>query len=181
MRVVMWADNYWLFRDSKERLACKVNDIIAELLDLDMDPKPESLWWTSTHHAAEKMTLSVGYRGLAWDFSFKDVFEVLGYLFHRDGMGFQGADRTMCKGLGSWWRDRYIYRSKSVSMHAKCRRACMGGQNLASYLSCSDVCRRMLGASQEEDNLFFAHQVEENGSAHRSRKDRGKGRPARKM
>ena len=25
------------------------NQLIIELLDLDMEPKPESLWWTSTH------------------------------------------------------------------------------------------------------------------------------------
>ena len=25
------------------------NQLIVELLDLDMEPKPESLWWTSTH------------------------------------------------------------------------------------------------------------------------------------
>ena len=36
--------NYWLFCDNKEKLECMVNDIIEELLDLDMDPKPESLW-----------------------------------------------------------------------------------------------------------------------------------------
>ena len=28
----------------------------------------------------------------------------------------------MCKGLRSWWRDKYIYRSKTVPMTAKCER-----------------------------------------------------------
>ena len=42
------ADNYWHLRDNKEKLVCMVNDIIEELLDVDMEPKPESLWWTST-------------------------------------------------------------------------------------------------------------------------------------
>ena len=36
------------FSDDKEKLTWMVNDI-EELLDLDMEPKPESLWWTSTH------------------------------------------------------------------------------------------------------------------------------------
>ena len=43
---VVWnnvADNYWLCCDNKERLTYMVNDIIEELLDLDMEPKPESL------------------------------------------------------------------------------------------------------------------------------------------
>ena len=28
----MWADNYWLFHDSSETLACVVNDIFEKLL-----------------------------------------------------------------------------------------------------------------------------------------------------
>ena len=49
----------------------------------------------------------------------------------------------------------------------------MGGQNIASYLSCWDVCWWNWGGLQEEDDLFFAHQVEENGSADDGRKSRG--------
>ena len=48
LRGMMWADNYWLFCDNRERLVCMVNDTIEELLDLDMEPKPESPWWTCT-------------------------------------------------------------------------------------------------------------------------------------
>ena len=36
-----------------------VNDIIDELEHLDMEPKPEPLWWTSTYHAEEKVTPKV--------------------------------------------------------------------------------------------------------------------------
>ena len=42
--------------------------------------------------------------------------------FHRDGKVFQGAERSMCKALGSWWRDKNIYRSKTLSMTTKCKR-----------------------------------------------------------
>ena len=56
LRGMMWARNYWLFCDNRVRLVSMVNDIIEELLDLDMEPKLESLWWTSTHHAEEKET-----------------------------------------------------------------------------------------------------------------------------
>ena len=51
---MMWAGNYWLFFDNKERLICMVNDIIEELRDLDMEPKPESLWWTSTYKVRKR-------------------------------------------------------------------------------------------------------------------------------
>ena len=39
LRGMMWADNYWLFSDNREKLICMVNDLIEELLDLDMEPK----------------------------------------------------------------------------------------------------------------------------------------------
>ena len=44
-----YTDNFWMFSDNREKLICMVNDIIEEFLDLDMEPKLESLWWTSTH------------------------------------------------------------------------------------------------------------------------------------
>ena len=88
-----------------------VNDIIEELLDLDMEPKMESLWWTSTHQAEEKETSKVKNRGLAWDLSFTGWQRV------------SGCRSNVCaKGMGSRWRDGYIYRSKSVPMKTKCRR-----------------------------------------------------------
>ena len=35
---MMWADNYWLFCDSREKLICMVNDFIEELFDLVWSP-----------------------------------------------------------------------------------------------------------------------------------------------
>ena len=111
LRGMMWSDNYWLFCDKSVRLVSMVNDVIEELLDLDMEPKLESLWWTSTHEAEEKETLKMVNRGLAWDLSF---------------IGWQrvsGCRSNVCaKGMGSWWRDGYICRSERVPMKTKCRR-----------------------------------------------------------
>ena len=70
LRGMMWADNYWLFSDNRERLICMVSDIIEELMDLDVEPKPESLWWTSTYKDEEKNTLRVESRNRAWDLPF---------------------------------------------------------------------------------------------------------------
>ena len=67
-------------------------------------------------------TFRVASRDRAWDLLFCEVFDVLGYRFHLDGKGVQGGERIMCKGLGSWWRDKYIYRSKTVPMTTKCKR-----------------------------------------------------------
>ena len=59
---MVWADNYWLFSDDKEKLVCMVNDIIEELLDLDMEPKLASLCWTNTEKDEDVATLKVGSR-----------------------------------------------------------------------------------------------------------------------
>ena len=64
----------------------------------------------------------MGSRDKVWNLPFCEVFDVLGYRFHRDGKGFQGAERTMCKALRSWWRDKYIHRAKTVPMMTKCKR-----------------------------------------------------------
>ena len=110
-----------IYCHNREILVLMVNDIIEELLNLDMEPKPESLLWTSSYEE-DKLTLQVGGGGKDWDLPFREVFEVLGYRFQRDGKSTQGVGKTLRKGMGSWWRDAYIYRSKSVSLTAKCQR-----------------------------------------------------------
>ena len=54
-----------------------VNDIIEELLDLDMEPKLESLWWTSTLQNPDGTTLKVSDKGKNWGLPFTDVLDVL--------------------------------------------------------------------------------------------------------
>ena len=56
LRGMMWADNYWVISDNKERVFRVVDGIIEEVLDLDMEPKAESLWWTSTHKDEDMTT-----------------------------------------------------------------------------------------------------------------------------
>ena len=102
-------------------MICMVGDIIGELLDLDMEPEPEALLWTSTHKHEDMRTLCVGGRDKVWDLPLCEIFDLLGYLFHGDGKGFQGAERSKCKALRSW-RDKYIYRSKTVPLTTKCKR-----------------------------------------------------------
>ena len=74
LRGMMWADNYWLFSDNREELICMVNDIIEELLDLDMEPKPESLWWTSTYKHEEMRGSAWWGRDKVWDLPFLRSF-----------------------------------------------------------------------------------------------------------
>ena len=64
----------------------------------------------------------MGRRDEVWDLPFCEVFDVLGYRFHRDVRGVQGVERRICKALKSWWRDKCINRSKIVSMTTRCKR-----------------------------------------------------------
>ena len=42
-----------------------VSDVIEELMDIDMERKLESLWWTSTHQAEERKKRGLWSRGVA--------------------------------------------------------------------------------------------------------------------
>ena len=80
-----------------EKQEQKERGMIRGLLDVELEP--EALWWTSTYKDEEKITLRVRSRTRAWELPFREVFEVLGYRYLRDGKGCQGAERTMCKGM----------------------------------------------------------------------------------
>ena len=35
---IAWLDHYWIFSGDREKLKCKVNDVIEELMDFDVEP-----------------------------------------------------------------------------------------------------------------------------------------------
>ena len=74
------------------------------------------------HKDEDVTTVKVEHREKVWDLPFMEVFDVLGYRISRDGKGVQGTEKTLRKGLGSWWRDGYICRARSVPMKTKCNR-----------------------------------------------------------
>ena len=140
-----------------------VRDIIEELLDLDSEPKAESLQCSSIHQAEEKETMKVENRGLTWDLAFKDVFEVLGYRFHRDGRESQGAGRTSCNGMASRWRDACIYRTKIAPMKKKCRR--VFSHVCATALDGSVIWRRAYSRTVHSSHLISSLYQHERYSA----------------
>ena len=50
----MWADNFWIMSHSKEHLEQMLKDLMEEAAKVDLERKPASLWWTSTHASEEK-------------------------------------------------------------------------------------------------------------------------------
>ena len=81
------------------------NDIIEEL---DMEPKPESLWWTSSYKEEDKLTLKVGGGGKDWDLPYREVFDVLGYGVNVMGKAHKGSKRHCAKGWVAVARRLYI-------------------------------------------------------------------------
>ena len=86
------------------------NDIIEELLDLGMDFKLVSLWWTSTYTDEDERAPKMGRGGKSWD---------VGHRFRRAGKGIQEMEKTRTEGMRGWL---HFYRAKSVSPSRKCDR-----------------------------------------------------------
>ena len=69
------------------------------------------------------MTLfASGSRDRAWVSIFAKSLIYWDTFFTAMGRSVQGVEWSMCKDLRSWWRDKYIYRSKTVPMMTKCKR-----------------------------------------------------------
>ena len=105
------------------------------------------------------------------------------------GKGFLGAERTMRKGMGSWWRDKLICRSRTVPMLSECRRvlshihspdrqhqlavefghdgqsSSMGSADIAFYCQASHEAGLNMGGSQEKDFKIVTKQLKEDGFA----------------
>ena len=52
-----------------------MNNISDEVTNLDMEPKLESLWWTSTYKAKVGATVQIKGRGKCWEMRFVEEFE----------------------------------------------------------------------------------------------------------
>ena len=116
----MWADNSWIHADQMRWLRILVNEMIDELMGPGKEPKPEWLWWTSTYGAEATTKMEVGSRRSSWEMPCMEELDLLGYIFRRNSKVTQGTERTLNKGMTSWWRDAHIYRANSVPMRAKC-------------------------------------------------------------
>ena len=101
----MWADTYWLFSDSKEKIGVHGEGRYRRIAGSGDGAQAGIGVVDETQKDEGGGTLKV---------PFREVFDVLGYRFHRNGKGTQGIEKTLRKGMGSWWRDGHIYRSKSA-------------------------------------------------------------------
>ena len=63
----LWAVNFWIMSHSKEHLEQMLKDLIEEAVKVDLEPKPASLWWTSTHACEVKENMILGTSKGCWD------------------------------------------------------------------------------------------------------------------
>ena len=81
---LMWADNFGIMSHSKENMERMLRVLIEEASRWDLEPKPASLWWTSTHDAEEKVDMILGTTAGCHNFPFEEKFNILGYAWHSD-------------------------------------------------------------------------------------------------
>ena len=95
IRSFMWADNCWIPSHSKEHRELMMKELAEEARKCGLEPKPASLWCTSTYACEEPENMAImteaGERGS----EFANKCQILGYFFHRKGkMQVQSANKA---------------------------------------------------------------------------------------
>ena len=118
-----WPDNFWIMSHSQAHQEQKLKDLIEEAERWDLDPKPASLWWTSSH-ADEKMDdMTTRTRTRLHKLPFEKKFKTLGYTFNQTRRTQDSFEERMQSANKAWWRDVKMYRSEYVPWRITCRRS----------------------------------------------------------
>ena len=135
--VFVWADNYWVMSHWKAHLEQMMKGLIEEAETWDLEPKPASLWWTSSYTSEEKKSLAIetttGHHRTPFEEHFLDSWCLLAS--SEEDARSRGREDATCKhGMGG---DVKIYTSKDVPRRERCRRMvehvyslfCFGSEN----------------------------------------------------
>ena len=117
-----WADNSWIMSHSQEKLEQMLKDLVEEAEKVDLEPKPASLWWTSTYASEEKEDMILGTSEGCYIFPFEDEFRILGCVMNRQGKSHDAIEETMQSANKAFWKDIMMYKSKDVPWRIKCQR-----------------------------------------------------------
>ena len=91
-----------------------MKELVEEVERWDMEPRPASLWWTSTYGKEDKKEIVMVTAGGKQKLTFADEFRILGHLFSRDGRMQISLEENMQTANKAWWRDAKIHRCRSV-------------------------------------------------------------------
>ena len=74
----MWADDFWITPHRKENVEQTLRDLDEEASRRDLEPKPASLWWTSTYDSEEKSDVNLGTTSGCYTYPFEEKTKILG-------------------------------------------------------------------------------------------------------
>ena len=88
----MCADNYWIMSHSKTHLEQMLRGLIEDAERWVLEPKPASLWWTSTGASEEMKDITICTRT-----------KILGYSFNQAGKTQDCLEERMQQTNKAWW------------------------------------------------------------------------------
>ena len=89
-------------------------DFIEEAAEVDLEPKPASLWWTNTYASEEKEYMILGTPKGCYKIPFEGEFRLLGCMMNRQGKICEAVEDRMQTANKALWKDIKIYQSKDV-------------------------------------------------------------------
>ena len=95
---------------------------IEETVEVDLELKPASLWWTITFASEEKDDMIPSTSKGCYKFSFEDEFRILGCVMNRQGKTCDAVEERMQSANKAFWEDIMIYKSEDVPWRVKCQR-----------------------------------------------------------
>ena len=117
---LMCADNFWIMSHSKEHLEQMVKTLIEEAGKVDLEPKPASLWWTSTYASEEKSDMILGTIKKNYNkFLFEDEFRILGCAMNRQGKTCNAVEERMQSANKALWKDILKKQEQGCSVAGK--------------------------------------------------------------
>ena len=96
-----------------------LKDLIEEAAEVELEPKPASLWWTSTNASEEKEEMILGTWTGCFKFPFEDEFRILGCKMNRQGKTCDAVKERMQSANRAFWKDIKIHKSKDVPWRIK--------------------------------------------------------------
>ena len=75
---------------------------------MDLEPKPASLWWTSTYASEEEEDTILSTLKGCYTFPFEDKFKILGCAMNRQGKTCDAVEERMQSASKALWKDIVI-------------------------------------------------------------------------
>ena len=118
----MWADNYWIMSHSKTRLDQMMKDLNDEAERWNLEPKPASLWWTSTYASEMTEDITICTRTGRHRNPFERSFRIFGLHLNQADKTQSCLEERMQDASKAWWRYQDLQKQRCTVEKKKCRR-----------------------------------------------------------